>query len=139
MFHSSVRQVAWWCFFPPGSLEYGGGETVVLYLVEKLDEDDEYEFIRALEPEEEAALRTVKSGGEADEDMRAHYLRAAGSAHDNGCWFMCCCRFEGGRRPAIVPRVDTPERIFLVNRPSLPLTRIRGAGPPSAIVLGCGC
>jgi len=90
---------------------------VVLYLVEKLDEDDEYNLVRVLKPEEEAAFRTVKSGGKADEDMRALYLYTVGSARDNGHWFMCDCRFEGGRGPAIIPRVDTPERIDLVNRP----------------------
>ena len=94
---------------------------MVLYLVEKPDEEDEYDPVRVLEPEEEAALRTVKSGGEVDEDMRALYLRTVGSARDNDYWFMCDCRFEDGRGPMIVPRQDTPERIFLVNRPGASL------------------
>lgn len=94
---------------------------MVLYLVEKLDEDDEYDLIGVLEPEEEAALRTVKSGVEADEDMRALYLRTAGSARDEGYWFMCDCRSEDGRGPVIVPRVYTPKRIYLVNRPGASL------------------
>ena len=97
---------------------------MVLYLVEKLDGDDEYEFVGMLEPEEEAALRTVKGGAEVDENMRALYLRTAGSARDNGYWFMCDCRFEDGRGPVIVPRVYTPERIYLANRPGASLPHV---------------
>ena len=98
---------------------------MVLYLVEKLDGEDEYDWVQALEPEEEAALRTVKGGGEADEDMRALYPRTVGHARNNEYWFMCDCRFEDGRGPVIVPRVDTPERIFLVNRPGASLPHAR--------------
>ena len=63
--------------FPPSSLEYSGSKVMVLYLVERLDKQDEYDLVQMLEPENEATLPTVKSGGEADEDMCALYLRTA--------------------------------------------------------------
>ena len=98
---------------------------MVLWLVEKLDGEDEYDWVQPLEPEEDAALRTIKGGEEAGEDMRALYLRTVGHARDNGYWFMCDCRFEDGRGPVIVPRQDTPERMFLVNRPGASLPHAR--------------
>ena len=94
---------------------------MTLDLVRKRDGEDDYDWIRMLEPAEEAALRTVKRGGEVDEEMRALYLRTVGAARDDGCWFMCDCRSEGGMGPVIVPRQDAPERIHLVNRPDPPL------------------
>lgn len=94
---------------------------MALDLVRKREGEDDYDWIRMLEPAEEAALRTVKRGGEVDEEMRALYLRTAGSARDDGCWFMCDFRSEDGMGPVIVPHQDAPERIHLVNRPAPPL------------------
>ena len=90
---------------------------MALDVVRKREAEDDYDWIRMLEPAEEAALRTVKRGGEVDEEMQALYLRTVGSARDDGCRFMCDRRSEDRMGPMIVPRQDAPERIHLVNRP----------------------
>ena len=90
---------------------------MVLHLVTKRKGKKPSAIVRALSPEEEAALRAVKAGGDVPES-NAVYRATVGYAHGNGYWVLCDCRGEGVLdRPGIPLRRKRDGRIFLVNGP----------------------
>ena len=91
---------------------------MVLHLVTNRKAKNPLSIIRALLPEEEAALRRVKQ----DIDLPgedAVYRATVGYAHENKLWFFCDCRGSTApERPVIrLLRREDSGRIFLANLP----------------------
>ena len=90
---------------------------MVLHLITKKRRGKPSEIIRALLPQEEAALRRVKRGIDLPEE-NAVYRATVGQAHRNGRWFFCDCRSaSAAERPVISLRKNEDGRIFLTNLP----------------------
>lgn len=72
--------------------------------------------VRALSPVEEAALRAVRDG-DADPGTHAAYLATVNDVRDRHLWILCDCRPGEAKRPFIVPRRISRDRIVLASLP----------------------
>ncbi len=91
---------------------------MVLHLVTNRKAKNPLSIVRALLPEEEAALRRVKHGIDLPGED-AVYRATVGYAHENKLWFFCDCRGSTApERPVIrLLRREDSGRIFLANLP----------------------
>ncbi len=99
---------------------------MVLHLVTRKTAKKPASIVRALSPEEEAALRAVK-GGDVPPEANALYRATVANAREKGLWILCDCRGESvPERPAIPLRRYRDGRIFLINLPDPPVRHEKG-------------